>query len=351
MSFLGRRIQFKDDLRWLVISLLIGLAIGLLFGYLSQNYSRSLTIAFSISLTIWLLNCLIHRLLLDKIKNASREKKLLVEIPTFLGTSVLGFVICMGVFSHVYRIPFFRGKILLQQFALLFIIYVIIAGFVYAVRFYQELKEKEAAEEKLKRLAAEIELKGLKSQMNPHFLFNSLNSINALVTQDPKQAREMIARLSDLLRLSLDRRNKMVISLKEELDFARLYLDIERIRFGDRMEFDEEVNPDLLSVDFPSMVLQPLLENAVKHGIAAKRGHGSIRLGVSRNDDRIECLISNSIPEGNGRRGKPPSSGTGLENIKHRLDLIYKDQHDFYAGKVGADRYEVRFNLPLRNDE
>ena len=343
--------EHKLHIRWLGISTLIGLVLGLVFGYLYNDYVKSLIISFSISYTIWALNYLLHVFFLYKIKDYPREKKLLIEIPSFFGTSVLGFFIVMSVFSRVFGFDLFVNRFLFTNLGLLLILYVLLSGLIYAFHFYRELKEKEVVEEKLRMLAAEVELKALKAQMNPHFLFNALNSISALVTQDAKLARQMIASLSELLRVSLENRDKMLVPLKEELDFARLYLGIEQIRFGDRMEVHEEIDSELLNMPFPALVLQPLLENAIKHGVAKRRGKGDIRLGIKRRNNHIECFVLNSVAKNRFKGQKrTTTNGTGLQNIRQRLDLLYEDKYDFKAGYSDSGDFKVQLLLPVVTD-
>jgi len=339
----------KSVLRWLGIATMMGVVFGLVFGYLNKNYARSLVISFSIAYTIFLLNCIVERLYLNRMKNASREKRLLVEIPTFFITAALGFFVCMSVYSRVYGIPVFTGRFLWTQLGILLIIYVILSSLIYSYKFYRELGEKEATEEKLKRLSKEIELKGLKSQMNPHFLFNTLNSINALVTEDPKQAREMVVMLSDLLRISLENRDRLLMRLKEELDFVHIYLEIERMRFRDRLDFVEEIDASLMGMYFPAMVLQPLLENAVKHGISKRRGRGWIHLSINTADDRVECLVSNSVSEHGPVQKLDSRNGTGLKNIRQRLDLLYSDAYHFQTGYTDSGDFEVQLIIPMES--
>ncbi len=230
--------------------------------------------------------------------------------------------------------------------------YFMIAGIYYTIIYYKQYREKELRETELKLLTRDSELKALKAQINPHFLFNSLNSINALVTQNPKLARKMIARLSELLRVTLETRDMMMVPLKEELDFAHLYLDIERIRFGDRMDFQEKVEPDLLGISFPAMILQPLLENAVKHGIADHRGIGNIRLVLNKQNDSIVCTVTNSVTKKIIKKGMDLTvNGTGLQNIRKRLDLFYSNEYDFRAGYSNSGDFEVQLLLPVMSDE
>lgn len=337
----------KETLYWFLFSTFLGVLFGLVYGILEKRLLQSFVLSFSIAYTIWFFNLLLRNFFLRKIQTWPREKRLCIEIPSYFITSVSAFFICMMIFSRVYGFDFFVSRLLLSNLGLLALIYVVISGLIYSFKFYKELKEKEAIEQRLRALATEVELKALKSHMNPHFLFNSLNSINALVTEDPKQAREMIARLSNLLRISLENRDKTLVSLKDELDFAHLYLDIERIRFRDRMEFHEEIDPQLLGVSFPCMVLQPLFENAIKYGIASKRGRGTIHLDLNQRNGRIECVLSNSVANGIGERKGSTSNGTALKNIRQRLDLLYNGNFDFKTGYSDKGDFEVILNLPV----
>lgn len=238
------------------------------------------------------------------------------------------------------------------QFLFGMITYLLIAGIFYTIIYYKQFREKQLQEAELKLLTRDAELKALKMQIHPHFLFNSLNSINALVTRNPKQTREMIAKLSELLRVSLESRDKMLVPLKEELEFVHLYLEIEKIRFSDRMEVEEEIDPELLDVPFPAMVLQPLLENAVIYGVSEYRGMGRIRLLMKKEDHRLCCIVTNTVAKKQTRgRSKSKGNGTGLENIRRRLNLFYSGNHDFKTGYPESGRFEVRLSIPMKLDE
>ena len=234
------------------------------------------------------------------------------------------------------------------QFLFGMITYLLIAGIFYTIIYYKQFREKELQEAELKLLTRDAELKALKMQINPHFLFNSLNSINALVTKNSKQARDMIAKLSDLLRISLESRDEMLVPLKEELDLARLYLEIEKIRFSDRMTIHEEIDPELLNISFPAMVLQPLLENTVKHGITSHRGRGTIKVTVKKKDEKLCCIITNSVGKKKSDSIKQPmSNGTGLINIRRRLELLYKDAFSFVTDFSDSEEFRVVLLIPF----
>ncbi|MFZ5516603.1 MAG: sensor histidine kinase [Candidatus Zhuqueibacterota bacterium] len=196
----------------------------------------------------------------------------------------------------------------------------------------------------MKILARDAELKALKLQMNPHFLFNTLNSINALITQNPGLARKMISQLSELLRASLESHDKLMISLKEELDLVHLYIAIERIRFGEKMQFEERIDPELLTAPFPAMLLQPLLENAVKHGIANSRRGGRIELSIQKSNDYLLGTVSNEIDD---RINRETSNGISLKNIQQRLDRMYGDKYTWSTSPNDSSYFTVSFKFPI----
>ncbi|HEX9974696.1 MAG TPA: histidine kinase [bacterium] len=225
-----------------------------------------------------------------------------------------------------------------------------VAGIFYTVIYHRNLKQQEIEQAELKILTRDAELKALKLQMNPHFLFNSLNSINALVTKDPASARKMIAQLSDLLRMSLETHDKLMIPLKEELDLMHTYLAIEQMRFGDKMIFKEDVAPELLTKPFPAMLLQPLLENAVKHGIASTRTGGTISLTVRLISDQIVGTVINETDGGMPlKTATSASNGISINNIRQRLDRMYGDKYSWQIDQSETNKFKVEFKLPLQN--
>ena len=174
------------------------------------------------------------------------------------------------------------------------------------------LSEKNAKEAQLESLVKETELKMLRSQINPHFLFNSLNSISSLTITDPEKAREMVIKLSDFMRYALSKKDEQPVSLRSELENLSLYLEIEKVRFGDRLSTEEIINEKCLEIKMPVMLLQPLYENAIKHGVYESTESVSIKTKVSCNNGYLEIIISNNYD-------LAPSSvkgtGTGLINV------------------------------------
>jgi len=182
------------------------------------------------------------------------------------------------------------------------------------------LSEKKAREAKLESVVKETELKMLRSQINPHFLFNSLNSISSLTITDPEKARTMVIKLSDFMRYALSRKDEQPVTLQSELDNLRLYLDIEKVRFGERLSIEEKIDPGCLNARIPVMLLQPLYENAIKHGVYESTEKVTITTYVAVSDGFIEMTISNNFdPEAVSVKG----TGTGLSNVCRRLELLY----------------------------
>ena len=184
----------------------------------------------------------------------------------------------------------------------------------------QNLAEKDTKEARLESIVKETELQMLRSQINPHFLFNSLNSISSLTFTNPEKAREMVIKLSEFMRYSLARKIDQAIPLYKELENLRLYLEIEKVRFGKRLLTEEFIEDECLSVNIPNMLLQPLYENAIKHGVYESTEIVRITTKVTIKDDHLVIDISNDYdPEFIPIHG----TGTGLMNVKRRMELSY----------------------------
>ena len=215
-----------------------------------------------------------------------------------------------------------------------------------SVTFYYILLAEQASREAQERalqaqvLARDAELKALRAQVNPHFLFNCLHSISALTSSDAAKAREMCILLADFLRTTLRLGGKETITLEEELALVRGYLAIEKVRFGARVHMEEEVQPEALRVPIPPLLLQPLVENAIRHGIANLPEGGVIRLAAHREVDEVFILMENSFDPDS------PSSlktGLGLDNIRQRLHTRYGTD-----AKVSVHADDNIFRVDLR---
>ena len=204
------------------------------------------------------------------------------------------------------------------------------------------LSEKKAKEARLESLVKETELKMLRSQINPHFLFNSLNSVSSLTITDPEKARDMVIKLSEFMRYALSKKDEQPVSLRSELENLRLYLEIEKVRFGDRLSTEENIDENCLETKMPVMLLQPLYENAIKHGVYESTQSVSIKTQVRIADGHVEITISNNYDTApSSRRG----TGTGLENVARRLELFYGSRASIKTTKENGI-YTVSLFIP-----
>jgi two-component system, LytTR family, sensor kinase len=204
------------------------------------------------------------------------------------------------------------------------------------------LSEKNAKEARLETLLKETELKMLRSQINPHFLFNSLNSISSLTITNPEDARDMVIKLSEFMRYALSKKDEQPVSLRSELENLRLYLDIEKVRFGDRLSIEEKIDENCLEIKMPVMILQPLYENAVKHGVYESTECVRITTQAKIVDGYIKITIGNNYDEApSSRKG----TGTGLLNVARRLELFYGTRASVKALKENG-LYTVTLYIP-----
>jgi two-component system sensor histidine kinase AlgZ len=218
---------------------------------------------------------------------------------------------------------------------MIFLTYLLSAALHYVVLAVESSRQAEL-------LSREAQLKALKAQINPHFLFNSLNSISALTTADPRRARDMCIRLSDFLRNSLRLGERMVVPFGEELALTRTYLDVEQVRFGDRLRVRQEFDGDCKDCEVPPLLVQPLIENAIKHGIATLVEGGEIGMSGKRMRDGIKVTIENPFdPEAPAAE----KSGFGLINVRNRLEARYGKaaRLDIY---VEDKMYKVVLSVP-----
>jgi hypothetical protein len=199
--------------------------------------------------------------------------------------------------------------------------YTVIAGLVHGARYYRRYRERELVATSLENALNAAQLQTLRAQLNPHFLFNTLNAIGALSRKDPEATNRMITLLGALLRRSLDSDGRQVVPLREEVDFLRDYLEIEKVRFPDRLQVIFDVPSDLLEAPVPSLVLQPLAENAIRHGIAPRSAPGHVTV-KAREAGEILVMTVEDDGVGWGRRG-PVEEGYGLGLTRKRLRVLY----------------------------
>lgn len=205
------------------------------------------------------------------------------------------------------------------------------------------LSDKKAREARLENIVKETELRMLRSQINPHFLFNSLNSVSSLTITDPEKARDMIVKLSEFMRYSLSRKDDQLVMLQSELDNLRLYLEIEKIRFGDRLTTEELLEDDCNNLMVPVLLLQPLYENAIKHGVYESTETVKITTRARKTDGFAEITISNNFNPSDVIR---PGTGTGLANVERRIRLHYGNKASMETLKENG-LFIVRIYIPV----
>jgi two-component system, LytTR family, sensor kinase len=256
----------------------------------------------------------------------------------------VGYILLVRLFPDFNSYHSFLLNSLAMRFAIGTVFYTLISLAYYQIIYYKSLQEKLTREAELKTLVNKAELDGLKSQLNPHFIFNALNSISALTISNPDKAREMIIKLSTYLRYSLDQGSKHITSLDDEISNSLLYLDIEKIRFGNRMFFNVSIDDDARKAILPSMILQPLYENAIKHGVYESIKPVSISTKCSLNGNYLIVNIDNDFEEAPSASYK---HGIGLRNIKDRLKLIY-GRSDLIDIQTNEGVFQVSLFIPQK---
>lgn len=235
-----------------------------------------------------------------------------------------------------------RSTVLLFLYSSALLLYILAVALHYVLFSLESSREAEAREQEARVLARDAELKALKAQINPHFLFNSLNSISALATIDGQRARDMCLRLSEFLRSTLSLAEKDMVPLTQEMALAKTYLEVERVRFGDRLRVEQTLEGTCNGCSVPSLILQPLVENAVKHGIAGMVDGGEIALHAHCENGVLHLSISNDF---DSDASPPEKSGLGLANVRGRLRARYQNRARMFA-EVRHNRYCVDLELP-----
>ena len=215
-----------------------------------------------------------------------------------------------------------------------------------AFTYYWKFHERELHAAELETRLTEARLQALQMQLNPHFLFNTLNAIASLMHKDVDEADRMIVRLSELLRYALDSTNEQEVPLRQELDFLGRYLDIQRARFGDRLTIQHDIAEDVLNARVPNLILQPLVENAIEHGIEPHARAGEIVLRASRRENRLVLEVQdNGVGLANGLQ---PADGIGLSNTRARLLQLYGTAQRFELVAGTSVGLTVRIEIPFR---
>jgi sensor histidine kinase YesM len=241
-------------------------------------------------------------------------------------------------------------RITIMRWAVDLPMYCFLLSSIYVVDFYRHFQAEQLKSSELKAALATSQLNALKMQIHPHFLFNTLNSISALMHEDVKAADKMVARLGDFLRTTLENSGDDEVSLKQEIDFVGRYLEIESVRFQDRLAVRMNIDPETLAARVPNLILQPIVENAIKHGISQQTKAGSLIISSKRHEDRLQIRVEDSGPglqpsneNGNGSK----TGGIGLGNTRARLAHLYEENYRFEIKNAVPHGVIVTLEIPF----
>jgi signal transduction histidine kinase len=278
-------------------------------------------------------------------------RSLAIHVVACLGCGILEAALST-LLAEVIRSEFPKPTVTINVFSLYFaaklnnsiFFYWTIVTVAHVLNYYRALRERDLRASELEARLAQTQLQVLKMQLHPHFLFNTLNAISALIHQDVELADRMIARLGDLLRTTLDNANQQEVPLRQELDFIQPYLEIEKARLGPRLTVDLAIDCSVMDARLPNLILQPLVENAIRHGISVRPGPGTIRITAGRDNGSLRIAVADSGP------GMPldglDSKGIGLANTRARLEKLYgaAQRLDLRSGPDGG--LEVDITIP-----
>jgi len=251
------------------------------------------------------------------------------------------------VFPSIPTMAF--GMVVMAQFHIQVATFWVILGIGSAFEYYGKFRERELRASQLESRLAQSQLEVLRMQLQPHFLFNTLHTISAFMQEgEIEDADRMISRLSDLLRLALDTGGVQEVPLRQEMDFLRRYLEIQQIRFQDQLRITLDVPDELLDAQVPSLILQPLVENAIKHGVTPRAEGGEVTVVVKREGNRLRLTVRDDGPGLNSQDARGASgNGVGLANTRARLEQLYGDRQQFVVGNYPTGGAQVELTIPL----
>ena len=290
---------------------------------------------------------IIQKLLLERFERSF--KTTVIEILIFSLSGLLGTLIVLTILSGITNMNFLgSGRVIYVQLFIGLGITLLIVASIYAVIFYREMMKKVIEAQQARELATQAELKALRAQINPHFLFNTLNSISSLIPVEPEKADRVTQKLADIFRYVLIASEKESVTLEEELRFIHNYLEIEKIRFGDRLVIQTSIQPETAALTVPSLILQPIVENALKHGISRKVGGGTLTIRSKEDQDSLIITIED---DGDGFSGNDKNTGglgIGLSNVDQRLKKTYGEQYGINIDHQPSQGAKVTLRLPCK---
>jgi two-component system LytT family sensor kinase len=249
---------------------------------------------------------------------------------------------------HTYQ------NVLVAEFHRGFQLYWSVLGLCHAYDYYRRYRERERRAAQLELAASQLEtqlaraqLDALRMQLHPHFLFNTLNTISVLMQEDVVSANRMLLRLSDLLRLALKNAGAHEVSLRQEMEFLCSYMEIEQTRFQHRLKVKMEIDAEALNARVPNLLLQPLVENAIRHGVAPRPTESTIEIRAVRRNGQVELQVRDDGPGIDEMRRETAAGGIGLSNTRARLDKLYGAAHSFHLSSPDGGGTQVTITIPF----
>jgi two-component system LytT family sensor kinase len=294
------------------------------------------------------------------IERSNWLRALLLHVPISLGLSMIltaiGHVFVWLYWGRTMGRPFSferMGRFVIANFSEGIGIYMLIALTSYALNYYRRYRESQLRTFQLEAQLSQAQLQALKMQLHPHFLFNTLHSISALLNKNPESARKMITRLGDFIRLTLENSGSQEVTLEQEMTFLRCYLEIERIRFQDRLVTRVNVSDQTLDAKVPNLILQPIVENAIRHGIAPRSTPGLIEIEAERRNSTLRIQVRDNGPGLPSHRTSENmfKKGLGLANTEKRLEQLYGAAHLFDLSDHPEGGLLVTLEIPFHKDD
>jgi signal transduction histidine kinase len=318
---------------------------GLGVGYASGHYLPALITSLAISGTTYALFRLDLAFIHPHFGRLPPNRAVVMEFAAGVIEFALGTWLALSICNLLFGRPFEAGLAWWLVGGTVVCI-TIFHTLTYTFTSHADMKRKLVEEERLRAMATEAELKALKAQINPHFLFNTLNTIAALIHSDPAQAESTVERLAGMFRYVLAGSERGSVPLHEELTFVDDYLKIEQVRFGKRLRFTRQVAPELRDVPVPSLILQPLVENAVRHG-QGEDGTVDLALGVELDGDHVSITIADQGPGISEPPANGQFSGHGLRNVNERLQKTYGQAYGLQITANAPTGTQVRLRIPM----
>ncbi|HEY0929969.1 MAG TPA: histidine kinase [Gemmatimonas sp.] len=353
---------------WIVPAVLASLQMTLVGDASGAQYSIGTALVWQGS--TWLLWSLWSQLILTLVDRVKLDTaRLLPWLTVHIGASALVCIIdvfviawldhIFGAVGQVTSYAFTLRVVLVNHLDFQVVLYWAVLGAAYMVEFVRRYRERDRAATELEQKLARTQLEALRMQLNPHFLFNALNSVAELMEMDVREAQRTLTRVSDLLRLSLRSAGQPMIPVWQEIELVELYLQIARVRYGAGLEADITVDPSIVDDMVPSFLMQPLVENALKHGLAPGHRDQCIEVKVGRQGNTIEIVVQDN---GKGLDGLLTTSGRflaavpsvdglgiGLTNTRSRLTMLYGDRYAFRMSNLPTGGCRVEIRLPMES--